>query len=151
MGTLARRDCDFVANRITCAAWPDWQAISVRKVKSTDDGQECPSYRRELGLHQYLLDHMAVHIGQAALDAVVIKAQLLMIEAEQVQRGRMQVVAVAGILGSFESQVIARAITRTAFDAAAGQPRGEGAGIVVASLLSPLHERLTAELAGADD
>ena len=40
---------------------------------------------------------MAVHIGQAALDAVVVKRQPFVIDAEQVQRGGMEIVRVGGI------------------------------------------------------
>ena len=41
---------------------------------------------------QDLLDHLAVHVGQAALDAVVVVGQLLVVEAEQVQDGGVEVV-----------------------------------------------------------
>ena len=40
--------------------------------------------------NQNLLDHLAMHIGKAALDAVVIKAQALVVQAQQVQNGRVE-------------------------------------------------------------
>ncbi len=96
-----------------------------------------------------LLDHMPVHIREAAGDAVVVEAELLVIEAEQVQRGGMEVVAVGGILSGFEAEVVGAAICGAALDAAACHPGGEGSGIVIAAFA--LGSGLAAKLAGADD
>ena len=48
---------------------------------------------------------MPVHVGQAALDAVVVEGQALVVHGEQVQRGGVKVVAVSGMLGGLEAQL----------------------------------------------
>ena len=48
-----------------------------------------PESRR---LRQHLADDVAVHVGQAAFDAVVIEREPLVVEAEKVQEGGMEVV-----------------------------------------------------------
>ena len=40
-------------------------------------------------LHQHFPDHVALHIGQPALHAVVLKCKLLVVEAKEVQYGRV--------------------------------------------------------------
>ena len=92
-----------------------------------------------------------MHVGQTSLNAVVIEAQSLMIEAQQVQRGGVQVIRVTRMFARFEAEVVARAVTGPTANAPAGHPRGEGAGVVVATFLSTLHEGLPTELRRADD
>lgn len=93
---------------------------------------------------------MAVHVGEAALDAVVIKAELLVIEPEQVKGGRVQVVAVRGIFLGSESEIIAAAVGGASFDAAACHPGREGTGIVIAAFARALGGGLATELGGAN-
>ncbi len=102
-------------------------------------------------LREDLLDHMSVDICQAAVDAVVVEAQFLVIQPEQVQRGGVQVVAVGGILGGFEAEVVGAAVGGAAFDAAAREPCGECSGVVVAAFACALRGGLSAKLAGAED
>ncbi len=45
-------------------------------------------------LCQNLGNHMPVHIGQATLDSVVVIGQPGMVDAKQMQCGRMQIVAI---------------------------------------------------------
>ena len=45
-------------------------------------------------LRQDLLDHVSVHVGQAAVDAVVAERQPRVIDAQEVKDGGVQVVAV---------------------------------------------------------
>ena len=62
-----------------------------------------------------------MHIREAAGDAVVVEAEFLVVQAEQVQRGGVEVLAVGGILGGFEAEVVGAAIRGAALDAAAIQ------------------------------
>src|SRR5258708_30363198 len=91
-----------------------------------------------------------MHVGQSALDAVLVEAELFVIEAEQMERGGVEIVAVARMLGGFEAQFVARAVAHAALDPAAREPRGERARIVVATLAA-LRCGLAAELTRADD
>ena len=90
-----------------------------------------------------------MHVGEAALDAVVIEAQALVVHAEQVERGGVEVVAVGGVFLGLGTELIRRAVSRAAPDAAAREPRGERAGVVVAALA--LRAGLATELGRADD
>ena len=44
------------------------------------------------------VNHLAVYIGQAALDAVVVVGQPLVVQAEQVQHGGVEIVDGADVL-----------------------------------------------------
>ncbi len=62
----------------------------------------------------------------------------------------MEVVAVGGVLSDFEAEFVALAVAGAAADAAAGHPRGEGTGVVVAAD-ARLRAGLASEFRGADD
>ena len=53
---------------------------------------------------------MPFDVGQAALDAVVLKRQLLVVEAEQVQDRRVQIVERMNILNGFQAELIGRSM-----------------------------------------
>ena len=92
-----------------------------------------------------------MHIREAAVDAVVVEAQRFVIEAQEVQRGGVEVVAVGGVLGGFESKLVGAAIGGAAPDPTTGHPRGKRAGIVIAAFAYALRGRLAAKLSGAND
>ena len=73
-----------------------------------------------------------------------------MIEAEQVERGGVEVVAIGRLSRGLLAERIAGAKGRPATNPPTRHPCGEGAGIVIAALLPALHERLPTELRGAD-
>src|SRR6266581_3434094 len=79
-----------------------------------------------------LLDDVPMHIGQPPVDAVVAESQLLMIDAELVQNGCVQVIAVGGIGSGPVRPFIARPIRNSALEAAAGDPTRERERIMVA-------------------
>ena len=63
----------------------------------------------------------------------------------------MKIVGVGGVHRRFPAEFIRGAVACAAPNAAAGQPRGEGAGIVVAALaFTALSGGLAAEFGGAD-
>ena len=92
-----------------------------------------------------------MHVGQTSLNAVVIETQSLMIESQQVQRGRVQIIRVTRMFSRFEAERIAGAVTGATTNASSGHPSGEDAGVVVATFLSTLHEGLPTELRRAND
>jgi len=55
--------------------------------------------------HHNLLDNMPMHIGKAAVDPVVVEAELLVVEPEQMQSCGMEVVAIGGVLSGFEAEL----------------------------------------------
>ena len=87
-----------------------------------------------LVLNDQFLDHVPVYIGQSALDTIVVEAQPFVINAKQVECSGVKIVGVGGVHRCLPAQFIRGAIAGTAPNAAADQPRGESAGIVVAAL-----------------
>ena len=69
---------------------------------------------------------MPMHIGQAPVDAVVAQRQARVVDTEQMQHRRMDVVAISRMLGGAERPFVAGSVSDAAFDASAGQPTGEG-------------------------
>ena len=83
---------------------------------------------------QDLLDHLPVHVGQAEVAAGVAVRQLLVVEAQQVQDRRVQIVDVDLVLDGGEAELVGRAVDVPALDAAAGQPHREAVVVVVAAV-----------------
>ena len=50
-------------------------------------------------LAQHLLNHFPMHVGQPAVDAVVAESQSFMINSQQVQDRRVQIVAIGWVGG----------------------------------------------------
>ncbi len=59
-------------------------------------------------LSQDIPHNLAVHIRQAEVAAGVVEGQLLVVEAQQVQDRRLEVVDVDGVLGDVEAEVVGR-------------------------------------------
>src|SRR5262249_58512043 len=81
---------------------------------------------------QQTCQHVAVHVGQPALDAVVVERQALVIDAEQVQDGGVKIVDIDRVLGGLPADVVGRSVSDAVFQPGACQPDAEGVGIVVA-------------------
>ena len=71
-------------------------------------------------------------IGETALDSVVIKTQALVIEPQQVEHGRVQVVDRADIFDRFVAKFVGSPIAESASDPRSCQPHGEAMRIVIA-------------------
>ena len=109
--------------------------VAIERLESSDDR----------------LDDLARDVREAESPAVVAVRQPLVIDPEQVQDRRVQVVDVDGVDGGRVADLVGCAVTDAALDAAAGQPDGERAGIVIAAgLLAGLGDRQPAELAAPD-
>src|SRR5262249_21145458 len=80
---------------------------------------------------QDLLDHAPRDIGQAEIATVVAVRQLLMIQADQMQDGRVQVVDADAVLDGLEADLVSRAVMDAALHSAAGHPDGERMRVVV--------------------
>ena len=98
-------------------------------------------------------------VGEATVDAVVAVGEALVIDAEEMEHRRVDVIAVDGLFDGFVGPFVGGSVADTALEAAAGQPGGEPRGIVVsaeaaltaghaAELGGPLDDRVSEEAAG---
>ena len=74
---------------------------------------------------------MPVHVGQAEVPAGVAVGELLVIEAHELEDGRLQVVNMDLVLDGLEAKLVGGADRLAALDAAAGQPDAEAVVVVV--------------------
>ena len=79
------------------------------------------------------MNHVAVDVGEASLETVVIKGQPLVVEAKKVQDRGVQIVDGGDVLLSLPAKQIRCTVCVTALDASTGKPSGEAVGIVVAA------------------
>src|SRR5262249_15733761 len=105
-------------------------------------------------LSQNRLDYLAGDVCQAKIAALELDREALMVDAQKVQQGGVQVVDVDGILDGVIAEFVGAAVGDAALDAAAGQDHGEGTHVVVAAqvqALAALRHGRAAELAAPDD
>src|SRR5438034_7667125 len=74
---------------------------------------------------------MPVHVRKAAIDAVVIEGQFLMIDSEQVQNRGVKVINRHWVLTGEVADFVRPAITETFFHARARQKAREGVGMMI--------------------
>src|SRR5579883_3417085 len=103
----------------------------ARKAIRRAIGTPALSYLVGHSLSQHLAHDLAAHVGQAVIAAGVPVRQALVVEAEQVQHGGMEVVDVDALRDGPEAEVVCGAVDITALDAAAGQPDAEAPMIMI--------------------
>src|SRR5258707_689875 len=113
-----------------------------------DTGSTCSG---EQSIHR-----LTLHVGQAELATLKTIGEPLMIEAEEMQDGGMEIVHRDGIASDIPGEVVGLAIDLADLHAAPGHPQAEGAGMVIApgDLLKPrtvFAERGAAKLGAPDD
>ena len=74
-----------------------------------------------------------MHVGQPEIPAGVAVRQSLVVEAHQVQDGRVQVVDMHGIFNRLETEVIRGAVDQATFHTAPRQPERKTVMIMVAA------------------
>ncbi len=79
-----------------------------------------------------------MNVGQAKIAALETIGQLLVVETEQVEDGRVEVVDVDFVFGRIEAEVIRLAEGEAGFRSAAGQPHREAIRMVVAPVVAAL-------------
>ena len=91
---------------------------------------------REYGLGQDLFDDVSMDVGEPAVDAVLAEGESFVIDAEEVENGGVNVVALRGIgpVEGFVAPLIAFAVGHSTLDSASREPVGEYVGIVIAAL-----------------
>ena len=90
-------------------------------------------------------------VGEAEVAALESRGELGVIEAELVEDGRVEVVDVDFVLDCVKAEVVGLAVVDTAFDAAAGEPHGEGVRVVIAAISAALGHGGATEFAAEDD
>ena len=84
---------------------------------------------------QYPRHQLSMYIRQAVPPALVLERQALVVDAEQVHQGGLEVVDVDGVLDDVVTEFVGFAIDGAGLDAGAGHPDGEAAGVVVAAVV----------------
>src|SRR4051794_20917510 len=82
-----------------------------------------------------LFHDVAVDVGQAEVAAGVAVGEALVIEAEQMQDRRVQVVYTRRLFDGLESEIVGRPVNRAAANSTAGQPDAEPVMVVVSPKL----------------
>src|SRR5262249_25306964 len=80
-----------------------------------------------------LPNHHPMHIGQPKIASRVAIRQPLVIESQEVQDRRVQIVHVDAVLLGGEAEVVGGTVDVAALGASAGQPHAEAVVIVVAA------------------
>jgi len=101
-------------------------------------------------LRQNLLHHFAVDISQAEVAAGVAVGELLVVDAEDVEDGGVEVVHMDFVFLGEVAEVVGGSVAIAGFDASSGEPDGEAGGVVVTAIF-PLGYGCTAKLGSPDD
>ena len=110
-------------------------------------------------LRQNFPDHVPVHIGQPAVDAVVTVCQFLMIDPHEMENGGMEIVGGRRVFRGFPGPLVALAVGHASLDPCSAQPGDKGAAVVVTAgtalaeghppkLSRPYYERIFQQAAG---
>src|SRR5262252_9469849 len=81
------------------------------------------------------LDDGSENVGQTEVAALEPERQFGVVDAEQVQQRRLEVVDVDRVLGDVVTEVVRLTVARPRLDAAAGDPDREATAVVVAAVL----------------
>ena len=74
---------------------------------------------------QDLVNHVAMHIRESTIDAILSIGQSLVVNSQEVQDGGMEIVAVRAALDCLVTPFVALAVAGTLFHARSGQPADE--------------------------
>ena len=112
------------------------------------DGRDLVSSR----LCEDRFDHMPVHIGESAVDAVMAKGEARVVKAELMQDRSVDIVDRGrGVsIKGFVTPDVALTVRQSALDASAAEPVGENERVMIAALAA-LRRRHAAKLGGPQD
>src|SRR6516165_8240945 len=91
-----------------------------------------------------------MNVGEPAFAAVVVKAQALVVEAEQMQNGGVEIVDGRYLVNCLITEFVGGTVAKRGLDAGARQPDRKSLGIVI-SAVGPLLERGHAAKLGGPD
>src|SRR5438876_2497579 len=89
-------------------------------------------FRRQQQLCKNVLHHTPMHVGEPKIAASIAVGEALVIEAEEVEYGCVQIVHMHRMLSDIDAELIRTAISHSTFDAAAREQHREG-GVVMIS------------------
>lgn len=98
-----------------------------------------------------LMNHRAVHIGELTFEAVVVVAETVEVEAEEVEERAVEFVDAAHAIDGLIAEVVGRAVAEAPLHARSGEPRGEAFRIVIATVGTFLEGGHAAELGDEHD
>ena len=99
---------------------------------------------------QNVVHNMTMHVRQTAIDAGGAEGEAGVVDAQQMQDGRVQVVAVGFVFGGLVSEIVTFPVTGTRFDAGTAEPGDEGPPVMIAAF-APLGKGSASEFGGPDD
>ena len=91
----------------------------------------------QVGSSQQFVNHVTVDVGQPKGSAGMSERQSFMIDSQQMQDRRLDIVHMDGIFNRMKSEVIGATDRLSHSDSSTRHPHGEGLGVMVASLGSP--------------
>src|SRR2546425_1743949 len=92
-----------------------------------------PSFFR---LSPDLFDYMSMHVGQAPVDSIVSKRELLVVDPQEVKDCGVHVVTIGRIFGHAEGPFVAFTVGYASLDAAPREPVRESVRVMVSALAS---------------
>src|SRR5262245_49483504 len=75
---------------------------------------------KNAALRQNLCDHLAMHVGEAPVNAVMADSQPLVVNPQQIENRRVQIVAPRAIDGGLVGKVVALSVGRAGLNSRAG-------------------------------
>ena len=103
------------------------------------------------GLGQHLFDHATVDISQAEIASLKPIGQAGVVQSEQVQQRRIEIVDMDGIPRDVESQFVRLTVRVPTPYTTAGKPCCKAAVMVIAAIVATLHHRSASKFAPPDD
>ena len=83
---------------------------------------------------QQTANHFAMHIGEASLDAVVVKGEPFVIQAEQVQNGGVEIVNAHWLVRREIADFVGSAVAETRLQSRSSHPNGEDVLMMITAL-----------------
>ena len=96
-------------------------------------------------LCQYSFDYLSADVGQAEVPALEAVSQALVVDSQAVKNGRLKIVHVDGIFDDVVAVVVGFAEGNPRLHAAAGEPHGEAAAVMVPSVIGRGQVSLTVD------
>ena len=96
---------------------------------------------------QHVFHYAPVDVGEAVVAALVRERQALVVDAELVHDGGLQIVNVHRILGDVDAVVVCLAVGHAAAHATTGHPVGETVGMMVAPVIGARNVALAIDSA----
>ncbi len=87
----------------------------------------------------------AFHAGEAALQAVVFKGELFVIEPEEMEDGGAEIVEWVDVFDGLSSKIISLDMAHSGFAPRTGEPAGESIWIVVPAQCALLEKKASSQ------